>query len=142
VFTCDSKDGASQVQLDVARTAVKRLKTLKHPSVLTYLGSCETDKAVLLATEPVQPLSLFLDQASVYLLNTSANLFLNIFVFSRRYRNCSGSMRSCKPKMTVLHSRLFQFPNLKCRRSVDTGMCKESQYRYAFNYLLRYCASI
>ena len=65
MFTCDSKDGASQVQLDVARTAVKRLKTLKHPSVLTYLGSCETDKAVLLATEPVQPLPLFLDQASV-----------------------------------------------------------------------------
>jgi len=39
VFTCEVKDGASGVQLEVARTAVKRLKTLKHPSVLTFQGS-------------------------------------------------------------------------------------------------------
>ena len=88
VFTCDSKDGASQVQLDVARTAVKRLKTLKHPSVLTYLGSCETDKAVLLATEPVQPLPLFLDQASVS--RFSEHQFPNC---SERERKNSGRYR-------------------------------------------------
>ena len=29
------------------RAAVKRLKTLRHPSVLTYVHSVETDKAVL-----------------------------------------------------------------------------------------------
>jgi len=62
VFVCDSKDGASSTQLDVARAAVKRLKTLKHPSVLTYIGSVETEKTVLLATEPVLPLAEHLEQ--------------------------------------------------------------------------------
>ena len=44
------------------RAAVKRLKTLRHPSVLTYVHSVETDKAVLLATEPVAPLQEHLEQ--------------------------------------------------------------------------------
>ena len=44
------------------RAAVKRLKTLRHPSVLTYVHSVETDKAVLLATEPVEPLQEHLEQ--------------------------------------------------------------------------------
>jgi len=61
VFTCDSKDGASDVQLDIARSAVKRLKTLKHPSILTYIASVETDKCVLLATEQVVTLGECLD---------------------------------------------------------------------------------
>jgi len=62
IFSCDTKDGASQTQLDIARAAVKRLKTLRHPSVLTYLHSVETDKSVLLATEPVEPLQEHLEQ--------------------------------------------------------------------------------
>jgi len=61
VFTCDVKDGASDTQLEVARTAVKKLKTLKHPSILTYISSLETDKTVLLATEQVVPLGDCLD---------------------------------------------------------------------------------
>ena len=44
------------------RAAVKRLKTLRHPSVLTFVHSVETDKAVLLATEPVEPLQEHLEQ--------------------------------------------------------------------------------
>lgn len=62
VFSCDMKDGASQTQLDIARAAVKRLKTLRHPSVLTYVHSVETDRTVLLATEPVSPLQEHLEQ--------------------------------------------------------------------------------
>jgi len=61
IFSCDSKDGASATQLEVARAAVKRLKTLRHPSVLTFLHSVETEKAVLLATEPVSPLAEHLE---------------------------------------------------------------------------------
>ena len=41
---------------------MKRLKTLRHPSVLTFVHSVETDKAVLLATEPVEPLQEHLEQ--------------------------------------------------------------------------------
>jgi len=62
IFSCDAKDGASSTQLDVARAAVKRLKTLRHPSVLTYIQSVETDKIVLLATELVTPLAEHLEQ--------------------------------------------------------------------------------
>ena len=57
VFVCDTKSGASNTQLDVARAAVKRLKTLRHPSVLTFLAECDSPTSVLLATELVTPLS-------------------------------------------------------------------------------------
>ena len=38
------------------------MKTLRHPSVLTYIQSVETEKVVLLATEPVTPLAEHLEQ--------------------------------------------------------------------------------
>ena len=41
---------------------MKRLKTLRHPSVLTFVQSVETEKVVLLATEPVSPLAEHLEQ--------------------------------------------------------------------------------
>ena len=78
MFSCDKKDGASDTQLDIARwalmrkkyfipisqlsrAAVKRLKTLRHPSVLTYVHSVESAAAVLLATEPAAPLQEHLE---------------------------------------------------------------------------------
>ncbi len=56
VFVSDVKSGASETQLELARAAVKRLKTLRHPNVLMYVDSLETDKCVYLATEAVEPL--------------------------------------------------------------------------------------
>ncbi|GFX28043.1 n-terminal kinase-like protein [Trichonephila clavipes] len=50
--------------LDIAKAAVKRLKTLRHPSILTYVDSLETDKFVYLVVEPVEPLELFLLESS------------------------------------------------------------------------------
>ena len=46
----------------MSRAAVKRLKTLRHPSVLTYVHSVESAAAVLLATEPAAPLQEHLEQ--------------------------------------------------------------------------------
>lgn len=40
VFVFDVKNGGEQ-QLDIARSAVKRLKMLRHPSILAYLDSLE-----------------------------------------------------------------------------------------------------
>lgn len=40
VFVFDVKNGGEQ-QLDIARSAVKRLKTLRHPSILAYIDSLE-----------------------------------------------------------------------------------------------------
>lgn len=47
VFVFDIKSG-SDTQLDVARSAVKRLKTLRHPSILTYLDSLEVSRKYFL----------------------------------------------------------------------------------------------
>ncbi|XP_076234122.1 N-terminal kinase-like protein yata [Calliopsis andreniformis] len=55
VFVFECKTG-NEYLLDVARSAVKRLKTLRHPSILAYFDSLETEKMVYLATERVEPL--------------------------------------------------------------------------------------
>lgn len=64
VFVFDIKNG-SDTQLEVAKGAVKRLKTLRHPSVLTYLDSLESDKVLYLATEYVEPLSMHLEKLAL-----------------------------------------------------------------------------
>ncbi|GIY91030.1 n-terminal kinase-like protein, partial [Caerostris extrusa] len=61
VFEASSE---TQTLLDIAKSSVKRLKTLRHPSILTYLDSLETDKLVYLVVEPVEPLDLFLSKKS------------------------------------------------------------------------------
>lgn len=40
VFICEGRDGTT-AQLDIAKAAVKRLKTLRHPCILTYIDSLE-----------------------------------------------------------------------------------------------------
>ena len=45
-----------------ASGAVKKIKTLKHPSVITFIDAQETEKAVLLAIEAVEPLMLHLNK--------------------------------------------------------------------------------
>lgn len=64
IFVYDIKSG-SETQLEVAKAAVKRLKTLKHPSILTYLDSLESDKVLYLATEYVEPLSSHLESLTL-----------------------------------------------------------------------------
>lgn len=55
VFVFDIKNG-SEVQMEIAKAAIKRLKTLRHPSILMYLDSLESDKMLYLVTEYVEPL--------------------------------------------------------------------------------------
>jgi len=70
VFVCPESDPPS---LNGAIAAVKRLKTLRHPSVVTFLDSAEVaEKSITLATESVTPLlhhlkSVELDQNQEYL---------------------------------------------------------------------------
>lgn len=64
VFMYDIKTG-SETQLDVAKAAVKRLKTLRHPSVLTFLDSLESDKVLYLATEYAEPLAYHLEKLAL-----------------------------------------------------------------------------
>ena len=46
-------DGASP---EVAQRVVQRLKTMRHPNILKFLGSSETATEIVMATEPVKPL--------------------------------------------------------------------------------------
>ncbi|KAK9294456.1 hypothetical protein QLX08_010918 [Tetragonisca angustula] len=55
VFVFECKTGNEHL-LNIARSAVKRLKTLRHPSILAYLDSFETNKVIYLATERVETL--------------------------------------------------------------------------------------
>lgn len=56
IFSYDIKNG-SEDELEIARAALKRLKTLRHPSILQYLDSVENDKYLYIATEYVEPLA-------------------------------------------------------------------------------------
>ncbi|XP_067680899.1 N-terminal kinase-like protein [Haliotis asinina] len=60
VFAFDVKS-ASESQVQVAKGAFKRIKTLRHPNFLTFLDGIETDKVIYFATEAVTPLETHLN---------------------------------------------------------------------------------
>ncbi|KAG8182070.1 hypothetical protein JTE90_008606 [Oedothorax gibbosus] len=62
IFVFEAASVETQTLLEIAKSAVKRLKTLRHPSILTYVDSLETDKLVYLVVEPVEPLDVFLSK--------------------------------------------------------------------------------
>lgn len=61
IFTYEIKSG-SEAQFELAKASLKRIKTLRHPSVLQYIDSFENDKVIYVATEPVEPLGFYLDK--------------------------------------------------------------------------------
>lgn len=46
----------SRLSLLAARNAIRRLKTMRHPCILRFIGSAETDRQIMFATERVEPL--------------------------------------------------------------------------------------
>ncbi|VVC89636.1 unnamed protein product, partial [Leptidea sinapis] len=50
----------SETLFDIAKASLKKLKTIRHPSLLHYLESCETEKFLYVATEYVDPLATHL----------------------------------------------------------------------------------
>ncbi|KAI3422041.1 hypothetical protein GPALN_012578 [Globodera pallida] len=57
-FWCSSPSSTLKAQ-------AQKLKTLRHPNVLTYVDSLETDASFFLITEPCRPLDYYLGQASL-----------------------------------------------------------------------------
>lgn len=57
VFVCDNPSYLSPFS-----TSVKRLKTLRHPSIVTFIDAIETDTKITLVTERVVPLSVHLSE--------------------------------------------------------------------------------
>ncbi|XP_078672042.1 N-terminal kinase-like protein isoform X1 [Branchiostoma floridae x Branchiostoma belcheri] len=59
VFVFDIKD-YNETQMQTAKNSLKRLKTLRHPNVVTYIDSLEANKTVYVVTEPVVPLVTYI----------------------------------------------------------------------------------
>jgi hypothetical protein len=70
VFTMD-KRVASADQQALAKNALQRLKTLRHPNILKYIDSVDLPTHLHILTEPVKPLTL---SKPIALANTMAQL--------------------------------------------------------------------
>ncbi|ERL88617.1 hypothetical protein D910_06002 [Dendroctonus ponderosae] len=94
VFVYDLKSG-SDAQLEVAKGAVKRLKTLRHPSVLTFLDSLESEKLLYLVTERVEPLCTHLEKLPLEEPQKDLYVAWGIFQITRglSFLNNDGSLR-------------------------------------------------
>ncbi|XP_055487262.1 N-terminal kinase-like protein isoform X1 [Leucoraja erinacea] len=60
IFLYDVKPNADE-QTQVAKAAFKRLKTLRHPNILSFVDGLETEKCLYVVTEPVTPLVTYLE---------------------------------------------------------------------------------
>lgn len=92
VFVYDIKNG-SDTKLEIAKSSMKRLKTLRHPSILQYLDSAETDKMLYVATEYVQPLGIYFDQLEKDSTQTDWYLSWGIFQITVSMCECCGHAR-------------------------------------------------
>uniref|UniRef100_A0A6G1S5E8 N-terminal kinase-like protein n=1 Tax=Aceria tosichella TaxID=561515 RepID=A0A6G1S5E8_9ACAR len=63
IFRFDIRDPTSP-SVDRAKQSLKRIKTLRHPSILKYVDSCENEKSICIVTENVTPLVDYLEKAS------------------------------------------------------------------------------
>lgn len=61
VFDVNSDHNSGRSKLTLARNALKKLRTLRHPDVLKLLDSAETPTAVYIAVEPIRHLQPVLD---------------------------------------------------------------------------------
>lgn len=63
IFRFDFKESTNSL-VERARQSLKRIKTLRHPSILKYIDSSETDKSICIVTEAIVPLVEYLKDAS------------------------------------------------------------------------------
>ncbi|XP_055524243.1 N-terminal kinase-like protein isoform X2 [Wyeomyia smithii] len=94
VFVYDIKNG-TDVKLELAKAAVKRLKTLRHPSILQFLDSLETDKVLYVATEQVEPLGTYFEKLTGEGPQKELSLAWGIFQITRAlsFLNNDGNLR-------------------------------------------------
>lgn len=60
IFKFHKSDKAVAMKLSLAKQGWARLRTMKHPTILTYISGSEQEDAILLATEPAVPLDHWL----------------------------------------------------------------------------------
>lgn len=57
VFVYDASSSNNRSQISLAKNALRKLRTIRHPDVLKFIDVIETDTTVHIVTERVQPLS-------------------------------------------------------------------------------------
>ncbi|BFF91361.1 N-terminal kinase-like protein [Drosophila madeirensis] len=94
VFVYDIRSG-SDTKCELAKAALKRLKTLRHPSILQYLDSLETDKMLYVATEAVDPLGTYFTKLATDNVQKGLYLAWGIFQITRAlsFLNNDGNLR-------------------------------------------------
>ncbi|KAH8312328.1 hypothetical protein KR044_010226 [Drosophila immigrans] len=94
VFVYDIRSG-SDTKCELAKASLKRLKTLRHPSILQYLDSLETDKMLYVATEAVEPLGTFFTKLATDNVQKGLYLAWGIFQITRAlsFLNNDGNLR-------------------------------------------------
>ncbi|XP_069962249.1 N-terminal kinase-like protein isoform X1 [Bactrocera oleae] len=94
VFVYDIRSG-SDAKCELAKGALKRLKTLRHPSILQYLDSFETEKTLYIATEAVEALGTHIEKLASH--GTQKDLYLawGVFQITRAlsFLNNDGNLR-------------------------------------------------
>ncbi|XP_047536783.1 N-terminal kinase-like protein isoform X1 [Vanessa atalanta] len=85
----------SETQFDIAKASLKKLKTMRHPSLLHYLDSCETEKFLYVATEYVEPLATNIEDNKLEGLQRDLFLAWGIFQITRAlsFFNNDGNMK-------------------------------------------------
>ncbi|XP_068156851.1 N-terminal kinase-like protein [Drosophila tropicalis] len=94
VFVYDIRSG-SDTKCELAKASLKRLKTLRHPSILQYLDSLETDKMLYVATEAVDPLGTYFTKLATDNVQKGLYLAWGIFQITRAlsFLNNDGNLR-------------------------------------------------
>ncbi|EDW81177.2 uncharacterized protein Dwil_GK11922 [Drosophila willistoni] len=94
VFVYDIRSG-SDTKCELAKASLKRLKTLRHPSILQYLDSLETDKMLYVATEAVDPLGTYFTKLATDSVQKGLYLAWGIFQITRAlsFLNNDGNLR-------------------------------------------------
>ena len=65
IFEFNANTPAKRNLLPLAKNALRKLRTIRHPDVLKFLDGGETDSTVYIMTERVRPLSTALDEMSI-----------------------------------------------------------------------------
>ncbi|XP_065339794.1 N-terminal kinase-like protein [Cloeon dipterum] len=81
VFSFDAKNGVQLFEL--AKGAMKRFKTLRHPYILPFFDGFESDKGVYFATECVEPLEAHLSKLTLTGQQKALYLSWGIFQIAR-----------------------------------------------------------
>eukprot|EP00741_Cyanophora_paradoxa_P002368 tig00000601_g2294.t1 len=102
ILAFNFKENPSERQLGAIRNAAKRMKTLRHPGVVAFVDSYETDTTVYVVIEEVRPLIEVLEEyRTMDVREREANIALGLYQLAKAVGFLN---RDCKP--ALVHGNL------------------------------------